>query len=137
MARLKSELSAKNEDRISKHRFYELQHHCRQYAEWKRLAFDLLEKSPDYMAEKLGVTNNISDPVAFAAEKREFYLTKTDRIKRLCQVAGEDAAGYLLISLTRGDTYDAMQAQFGVLPCSRVEFYKRYRRFFKLLDMEL
>lgn len=137
MGRLKSELSDKNEDKISKHRYYELQHHCMQYAEWKRLSDDLLTKSPYLMAEKVGKTNDISDPTSYVAERREKLLIKINRVKKLCECAGGESAYYLMACVTNGYSYDVLQAKYGVLPCSRVEFYKKYRRFFKMLDMEI
>ena len=136
MGRLKSELSKKNENNISKHRYYELQHHCMQYAEWKRAAEDLILHSPEQV-EHTGKTNDIYDPVLNSVEKREALLKKINRVKDLCKEAGGDSEYYLLACVAHGYSYDSLEARYGVLPCSRVEFYKRYRRFFKRLDEEL
>lgn len=136
MSKIKSELSNSNDDRISKHRYYELKHHCYQYAEWKREAADLLIKSP-ILTEKTGKTNNITNQVEEAVEKREKILKKVDRIRKLCEEVGGESAYYLLACVTAGYSYDVLSSRYGVIPCSRVEFYKLYRHFFKLLDEEL
>lgn len=134
MSYFKAELSNKNDFKISKHRYYELQHFCLQYPEWVRAADDLLNKSPDAMSEKYGKSNNISDPVAFAAEKREKYLKKIKLVDDVCKEANPEIAHLLKAIVTIGTTYDKLEARLGTLPISRVSFYKYYRKVYWLLD---
>lgn len=137
MAALKSQLSKKNEDYISKNRYYELKYHCLQYPEWVRASDDLLNKGTACLEERYGKTNDISDPVAFIAMKREYYQKKIDLIKSICKEADPRIDIFLLAVVANGYTYDSLAAKYGVLPVGRNSFFKAYRRFFKLLDSRI
>lgn len=73
MAKLKSELSVKNQYYIPKHRYYELRHFCLQYPEW-RAARNAVGCISSADISGVSVKQNCSDPVARAAEMRLFYF---------------------------------------------------------------
>lgn len=137
MSALKNELSKKNNYYISKHRYLELQHHCLQYSEWKLAANDILGLSPVQVTEKYGVTNDISDPVAFKVAKRDYYLNKIQLINRVCHETNPEIEYYLLASVAHGYTYENLCAKYEVLPVGRSTWFKYYRKFFWLLDKYL
>lgn len=133
---IRPELSQDNKYHISKHRYYELLHFCRQYTE--------------YLAEKEQILAACVRPVIFnEAHTMHDYIEEThaerwairladvdDKIKLIEQTAvdtDEQLSGYILMSVTSGLGFDAMKARYDV-PCSRNTFYDRYRKFFWILD---
>lgn len=102
---------------ISKHRYYELKHHCLQYDEWK-LAL-VKEANQSLESEE---TDRIATNLAF-------YGSAIEQINRCCEEAGGDISQWLLIAVTKGKSYAVL-----VPPCSKEYFYQRYRKFFYLLD---
>lgn len=129
------ELSEKNPYYISRHRYYELLHFCRQYN--------------DYLAEKAEIYNNCVRPILgkeyhgnniFPNDLTGKWAIKLadvdDKIKLIEQTAidaDEDLSGYILMAVTSGLGYDAINARYGI-PCSRNTFYDRYRKFFWILN---
>lgn len=132
---IRPELSQDNKYYISKHRYYELLHFCRQYT--------------DFLAEKNKIMETCVRPVIF-----DDYKAKTDKeldhlerwairladvddkiqvIEQTAVEADAELSGYILMAVTSGLGFDAMKARYDV-PCSRNTFYDRYRKFFWLLD---
>lgn len=133
---IRPELSQDNKYHISKHRYYELLHFCRQYTE--------------FLAKKEQIMANCVRPVVFdercdirgmrSNDHMERWAIKLadvdDKIQLIEQTAvdaDEQLSGYILMSVTSGLGFDAMKARYDV-PCSRNTFYDRYRKFFWLLD---
>ena len=136
---IKPELSQDNKYYISKHRYYELLHFCRQYTE--------------YLAEKEEILATCVRPILnfhkdldrgyghyethSNTENWAIKLANVDeKIKLIEQTAvdaDEQLSGYILMSVTSGLGFDAMKARYDV-PCSRNTFYDRYRKFFWILD---
>lgn len=134
MAKLKSELSVKNQYYIPKHRYYELRHFCLQYPEWcaARNAVGCISSTD---ISGVSVKQNCSDPVARAAEMRLFYENRMNMIDRIAKETDPSLYSYIFKGVTEGLSYDILRARMDI-PCCREVYYEAYRRFFWLLDRE-
>lgn len=113
---------------ISKERYRELLHFCRQYNEWKsRTNYGLTATSVDGMPHG----SSISDPTVQQALKNEKYSTNINLIENTCKEADSEIWKYLLRNVTTGITYEEMQ-----VPRGRVQFYNSRRKFFYMLDLK-
>ena len=118
---------------ISRDRYQELLHYCRQYPEWKTEANSLLGIRA-IKADGLPHGNGKSDPVAMAAERREKLLDKI-RIVDECALAIEDGRWYASIiqNVCIGRAYEQMDR--ALMPTSnRNAYFKKRAEFFSLLD---
>lgn len=106
---MRAQISKKNENYISKNRYYELKHFCLQYPEWKR-SYPRLDTD-----EKLEVLNKI-ELLETISKELDLYLGK-----------------YILKGVTEGLNYETINAR-SIIPCGRSMYYQLYRRFFKMLD---
>lgn len=132
---IKPELSQDNKYYISKHRYYELLHFCRQYTEFlaeKKRLIDTYVKPSLQPALCLGISA-FTDRTEKWAIKLANVDDKIQLIEQTAVDADEALSGYILMSVTSGLGFDAMKARYDV-PCSRNTFYDRYRKFFWLLD---
>ena len=125
---VRAEVSRKRAWWIGKERFYELQHFCRQYPEWRReyLSLDglmssgILEQRHD---------ESPANPVEKCAEQRLYFRARMEMVENAAMSAGGDLGGMLLKAVTEGLSYEAVSP-----PCCREVWYTAYRRFFYLLD---
>lgn len=129
-------LSKKSDYYVEKERYYELLHHCRQYADWMVKANDILTRYPqvDYVGDARSTWNDV---VCSKADEREKYLKNIERVDRLCKRVCPEAHSYLLMCIAGGYSYDLIEAKMGTLPVTRKQFYQSYREFFWLLDKEM
>lgn len=131
------ELSESNKWWISKHRYYELRHFCLQYPEWHQQIKDL-DGLPSRSVSERELVNEgrTSDPTAYYAAVREELLRKIELVDK----AAFEASGHqfwhtiLVDAVTLGASYDMLEAQKGIMPVSRNEWYIVYRKFFWFLD---
>lgn len=130
MTDIRTKLSKKNPDYISKHRYLELRHFCLQYNEWKE-SLSQMDIFPSGSIVK--INSNVSDPTARIVMKRSIYLNNIKMIEECSKETDVILAPYILKAVTDGLTYDKLNARSKV-PCSRDVFYKLYRRFFKILN---
>ena len=120
---------------ISKDRYRELLHFCRQYPEWKTEANSLLgirAVKNDGMPHGSGK----SDPVAMAAERREKLMAKI-RIVDDCAKAIDEGEWYAAIiqNVCIGRAYEKMDR--ALMPTSnRNAFFEKRKDFFKMLDIK-
>lgn len=110
-------IAASNPFYISKHRYYELKHHCLQYPEWRHAL--LLETNQTLENKETGTV----------ATEIAFYGSAIEQINRCCAEAGDDISQWLFTAITEGKSYSVLCP-----PCSKEYFYQRYRKFFYLLD---
>lgn len=77
----RAELSKKNPYYISKHRYYELKHFCRQYDEWKRalVRIDGWKAFPESTGAIVNATP--SNPTEQMAMARAFYSSRVDLLE--------------------------------------------------------
>lgn len=134
---IRPEMSKKNHYHISKERYYELVHFCRQYPEWKEQlkALDGFRNIRSGIQPRQPVSSDLTAKFAIA---RESYTRKMDMIRRALDRAENDPTmkEWLFRGVTVGLTFDKLQAQNGVCPVSRDAYYASYRRFFWCLDKE-
>ena len=118
---------------ISRDRYQELLHLCRQYPEWKTEANSLLGIRA-IKADGLPHGNGKSDPVAAAAEKRERLIEKITIVDE-CAKAIDGGAWYASIiqNVCIGRPYEQMDR--ALMPTSdKNAYFKKRREFFELLD---
>ena len=118
---------------ISKDRYRELLHFCRQYPEWKTEA-DSLIGIRAIKADGLPHGTGKSDPVAMAAEKREKLMEKIAIVDN-CAKAVDGGVWYASIiqNVCIGRAYEQMDR--ALMPTSdKNAYFKKRREFFKLLD---
>ena len=118
---------------ISKDRYQELLHYCRQYPEWKTEANSLLGiKAVKMDGQPHG--SGKSDPVAMAAEKREKLIEKIAIVDE-CAKAIDNGDWYASIiqNVCIGRSYEQMDR--ALMPTSNKNaYFKKRAEFFSLLD---
>lgn len=114
---IRPKLSKSNPYYISKHRYYELKHHCLQYDEWRKALVKESNKSLE------------SEETDRVATDLAHYSLAMEEVERCCKEAGNDIFKWLFIAVTEGKSYAIL-----VPPCSKEYFYQRYRKFFWMLD---
>lgn len=134
MSDIKPELSKKSKYWISRHRYYELKHHCMQYKEWKRLYNQIEFKMAEHKNWNER-SKTSGDPTAYVAQLRADLSRAMETVERCCRVASSELSGYIFKAVTEGRSYDSLKAKDDI-PCGREMFYDCYRRFFWLLSKE-
>ena len=132
---IRPEVSEKNPYYISKHRYYELLHFCRQYNDFVMEKNNILGS---YVRPVIHLTKvPYATPNGEHLENWAIRLADVDEKIQLIEQATVDAdeqlSGYILMAVSGGIGYDALDARYNI-PCSRNTFYDRYRKFFWILD---
>ena len=133
--KIKPELSKKNPHYISKFRFYELRNYCLQYFEWKaairnadgykcRSRFIVVPPNTDLVQESY---------VEKAVITRDDLAIRIRTIELAAEMADKELAPWILKGVTIPASYEYLSAKHSI-PCSRDTYYKRYRKFFCILD---
>ncbi len=118
---------------ISKDRYIELLHFCRQYAEWQMEAASMLGvRSMQMDGQPHGTRKN--DPVAVAAERRECLMRKIEIVDNCARAVGKgEWYAAIIQNVCMGRPYTMIEA--ALLPTSNKNvFFARRREFFDLLD---
>lgn len=115
---------------ISKHRYYELKHHCLQYNEWKQELLKLRSRSL-IQSHMIHCGKNIrsDDKTAYTGLLSAHMTTLMDNVEKCSVEAGGDIANYIFTAVTEGKSYSTLNP-----PCGKEYFYKKYRMFFYLLS---
>ena len=131
---IRPEVSEKNKYYISKHRYYELLHFCRQYDEYQLEKKRLLDTyiRPVLLSDSKAYLTNVDHTEKWAIKIADID-DKIQLIEECAIEADEDLSSYILMAVSGGIGYDIINARYGI-PCSRNTFYDRYRKFFWLLD---
>lgn len=132
---IRPETSKNNPCWISKHRYYELLHWCRQYDEWWDEKSHLLGIHTSESAEKTD-TKYYESPVENLVIRLEKLNKKIELLQDTAKKVDSAIADYIIFSVTQGKGYTYLSTVKDI-PCSKNYFYERYRRFFWLLDKEL
>ena len=131
------EVSEKNRWWISKHRYYELRHFCLQYPDWlaQIKEIDGLPSFSQGVRDRVN-EGRVGDPTEKYAEARAWLNDRTHTVKQAAYEACDHQFWYefLVEAVTTGASYDILEAQKGIMPVSRDEWYNVYRRFFWTLD---
>lgn len=135
---MKNELSTKNQYWIPKYRYLELKNWCRQFEDWKKY---LNDENTTFVKSKIPgrvKSSEVFKPVEELSINRE---KPAKSIRLLCTTAMDvydrNSLDYdiFLYAVTKGKSYDNMCTFLrGVMPVSRDDWYKNYRKFFYLLD---
>ena len=129
---IRAKISSSNPYYISKHRYYELKHHCLQYPEWKQEIAKLRTRSLiQAHSIKIGKNVCLNDETAYLGLLCAYTTSLMDRVEKCCEIAGGDIANYIFQAVTQGKSYSSLNP-----PCGKEYFYKKYRKFFWLLDKE-
>ena len=118
---------------ISKDRYQELLHYCRQYPEWKTEANSLLGiKAVKMDGQPHG--SGKSDPVAMAAERRDRLLNKIQLVDDCArEIGGGEWYAAIIQNVCIGRPYEQMDR--ALMPTSENNaFFKIRRMFFDLLN---
>lgn len=133
---IRPEISSKNKHWISKHRYYELKHFCRQYGEWKKACIDIDGYTPTSAVSRIGeicASNTVSDTTARYAIMRDYYSRRVELIENAAIGADPVLYKYILKAVTEELPFTYLKTRLGI-PCGRSTYYKIYRKFFWLLD---
>lgn len=119
---------------ISKDRYQELLHFCRQYPEWKIEAGSLLGIRGRKSDGQPGRIGGKSDPVATAAEKRERLLEKIGIIEDCARAVGSgEWFAAIIQNVCIGKPYSKIDSN--LIPTSdRNTYFRARREFFVLID---
>ncbi len=131
----RAELSKKNPYYISKHRYYELKHFCRQYDEWKRalVRIDGWKGIPGKHGSNRQC--NTLEPTEQMAMARAFYSSRIDLLEHCLGELEPAIAPYILRGVTEGHSYEALRIKG--CPCLEGHtHYNNYRKFFWILSRE-
>lgn len=133
---MRPELSDRNPLKLSKHRYYELQHWCLQYPEWK-YRLQVLEPYAQIKLQKSSQKFKMaaSNPTETLALERAQLQTNMDLLKRTAHNASEELYAWLFRVVTGGYSFTQLKMQYDI-PCERDMFYEKRRLFFWLLDKE-
>lgn len=118
---------------ISKNRYIELLHFCRQYPEWTLEANSLLGiKGMKITGQPRGTDK--TDPVVTAAERRERLKRKIDMVDECArQVKNGEWYAAIIQNVCIGKAYEKMDTT--IMPTShRQAFFAARRDFFALID---
>ena len=118
---------------ISKDRYQELLHFCRQYPEWKLEAASLIGIRAVRMdGQPRGTRKN--DPVTVAAERRERLMVKITTVDECAKaVGGGEWYAAIIQNVCIGQPYSKINQ--ALMPTSRKQlFFARRREFFAILD---
>lgn len=129
--RVRGEISKKKEHYMDKNRYYELKFFCLQYDTWVK-AYEALDGMTKAGGEHVD-GGDISDPTAKCAEARDSFLERVMMIRDAAKETSEELGKYILLGVTKGLSYDILNARYGI-PCCRKIYYQLYRQFFWILS---
>lgn len=121
---------------ISKDRYIELLHYCRQYPEWQMEAASMLGiRGLHADGQPHGTKKN--DPVAAAAERREYLMRKIGIVDECARNIGRgEWYAAIIQNVCMGKPYS--QIDVALMPTShRPEYFVVRREFFALLDKKV
>ena len=130
------ELSERNKWWIPKHRYYELRHFCLQYPDWEGMLREIDGLPPSISRFDKVDEGRPADPTPVYAQAREYLVRRIETVKKAAFEASNHQFWYTILmdAVTTGASYDVLEAQKGIMPVSRNEWYDIYRRFFWFLD---
>ena len=130
---VRSEISKRSPWYISRERYYELKHYCRQYNSWIDIKNLLIKADGCYILD-VSESNDQKSPVETAFEKRSEYDKKISEVHEALRLAAPvDIRDYIFKAVTQGLSYVTLRYCHD-MPLSRNQFYDYYRHFFYELD---
>lgn len=134
----RAEISKRNKYWLSKHRFYEISHHCLQYQEWKD-EYKVLSKGSlrSTILDGMPRGTGNGDSTASAAFRLVELRRKIDTVERIAKEADPVIWKFILKAVTtEGVTFNYLQNVMGI-PCGKDLFYDRRRKFYWLMNREI
>ena len=125
----RSEVSWRNPNYISKHRFLELKHYCQQYREWQKRYNELsgiVHPRQDVKVDMMGWTGDVTGETAVL---RIFYKDRMNELKRMAYETDPIIGEYIFKAVIDDLSYDKLNARLRI-PCCKDVFYRKYREFF-------
>lgn len=142
----RAKISKKNKYWISKHRFYEIQHHCLQYKEWKDEYLVLSTQGVsgvDYDGMPHGT--NVGDPTASVGMRMSALREKIDTVEDTVDEIDKEIIGkgnksikrHLLAAVTNeGISYNYLDMVMGI-PVGEKTYYAARRKFYWLMSQKM
>lgn len=130
--KIRPEMSKKNPYWISRERYYELLHFCKQYNDWIR-EYNKLSRIETGNINYISGVKTEESKVERRAIELASIRSKMDLVDAAAETTGRDVKDYILKGVIDGLTYNDMAAR-ETLPFSRDYYYECYRRFFYELD---
>ena len=136
----RAKISKKNKYWISKHRFYEIEHHCLQYKEWKdeykTLSIGIQGVSGvDYDGMPHGT--NVGNPTETVGMRMAILKGKIDTVEKTAEEADPELAKYILKAVTNeGISFNYLKMVMGI-PCEKDMYYNRRRKFYWLMSQRM
>lgn len=124
---------------IPKHRYYELQHMCYQYKDWKKELEDMMPLARSSEAES--GSSGIGKPTENLAIKRATLERKCTIIEETAREAGKTYIGGYLIDISDYILQSVTEETFSYhykedeIPCGKNKFYECRRKFFYNLSI--
>lgn len=131
---LKPELSKKNKYFISREKYYELKHFCRQYDEWIKTLHEISPKITSGYKEYCAESSS-SRPVEELVAIVEALQDKINLVDKTLFETDPNLAKWLKMTVTHGATYENLKLMHNI-PYGRDDFYNHYRKFFYLLSLK-
>ena len=142
----RAKISPKNKYWISKHRFYEIEHHCLQYKEWEDEYLALSTQGVsgvDYDGMPHGT--NVGDPTASAGARLAVLKQKMDLVEEtvreidneIVKKGNKTIFNHLLVAVTNeGISYNYLDMVMGI-PVGEKTYYAARRKFYWLMSQKI
>lgn len=135
----RAKISPKNKYWISKHRFYEVCHHCYQYDEWR----DEYRALNDISVQGLDYDKPPADPYAFGdatanmATRMAVLRERMELVEQTAEETDPALAKYILKAVTKEHVTFNYLKQFMDMPCEKDMYYDRRRKFYWLMAQKI
>lgn len=132
---IKPEVSKKNPYHISKYRMLELRNFCLQYIDWKATlrALDGYPCKSKYLVVPSREDQTQESLVERAVITRQELEYRVNVVETAAKAADPELEYWILKGVTIPESFDILLLKHKI-PCSRDTYYKRYRKFFCILD---
>lgn len=136
--RYRAKISKKNKYWISKHRYYEIAHHCMQYKEWK-------DEYKTLSAQTINGVNyngmphgtDVGNPVQNQGMRMAMLRDKMELIEKTADDADPIIGKYILLAATNeGISFNYLKMVMQ-MPCEKDMYYDRRRKFYWLMSQRM
>lgn len=136
--RYRAKISKKNKYWISKHRYYEIAHHCMQYKEWKD-EYDVLDKQGVKGLDFDGMPHgtDVGNPTEAIGLRKVILKNKIDTLEETLRECEPDMYKYLLVAVTNeGISYNYLRMVMG-FKANEKAYYRERRKFYWLMSQKI
>lgn len=118
---------------LASYRYLELKAFCRQYRDWQVGLKQCYGIKGNGFGQVIRGSEH-SDPTERAVELAEKYRNKIDMVELAAKLADESLASYIILNVTQGLSFDALDRMSKRPPCGINQFYEARQKFFWELD---